>query len=113
MTLVTRRSPPSSPRGLTMEIVRKTASFTVDENMCEAVLQCDSASPIAVTLPKNLPIGFACMVQQAGAGAVTFAAASGATMVNRLSATGVAGQYGVVLLYVHKGTEWLLSGDAA
>lgn len=118
MAIVRRRSGPSSPRGMDLDVVQKTASFTMDANYIDAVVQATSGSGITVTLPNSMPVGWHCLVEMGGAGVVTFAAASGATLRHRQSHTTIAGQYGTASLYVranHNGVsaEWLIAGDTA
>lgn len=78
-------------------------------------LRCDDGSAAAITIPNDLAEGFNVSVSQWGAGAVTFAAASGAT--KRSSTSGVTAQYGTVFVKVIKNTdgvsaEFVLGGDA-
>lgn len=54
-----------------------------------------NASAISVTIPNSLPVGFQCSWEQGGAGQITFAAASGATLNNRQTQFKSAGQYAV------------------
>lgn len=118
MPKVNRWGPPSHPRGMALELVEIAASTTVNANHAEAVLQSTAGSGITVTLPKDLPAGFTCMVEQSGAGQITFAAATGAALVNRQSHTKTAGQYALCTLYVRDNDDgisasWLLAGDTA
>lgn len=116
MAKVNRWGPPSHPRGLDLELVEVSVSTTINANHAEAVIQSTGGSGITITLPKNLPAGFVCMVEQSGAGQVTFSAASGASLVNRQSHTKTAGQYALTTLYVRNNIDgisavWLLAGD--
>ena len=75
-----------------------------------------NASAIAVTLPATFPVGFNCDWLQGGAGQITFAAASGGTLVNRQSHTKSYGQYagGSLLVRANSGgsaAQWVLFGD--
>ena len=100
MPVVSRRSPPTPPRGYTADLVRITADTTINRNYADAIIQATSGSGITITLPNDLPPGFFFMVEQGGAGQVTFAAASGATLVNDWSHTRTAGQYAVATVFV-------------
>lgn len=118
MPIVTRLGPPSPPRGYHLDIVQITANTTINANYNDCILQVNSGSGVTLTLPNDLPVGFSFLVEQAGAGQVTFSAASGATLVNRQSFTKTAGQYANVSVYVRSNTNnvsaiWLLAGDAA
>lgn len=77
-----------------------------------------NGSAITVTLPNSAPVGFAVTYAQAGAGQITFAAASGATLANRQSHTKTAGVNAMVALYVRgnaggSAAAWVLGGDTA
>lgn len=77
-----------------------------------------NASAVTVTLPNSLGVGFACSILQAGAGTVTFSAASGATIHNAHAYTGTAGQWAEMALTVYTnsgGTSavYILVGDGA
>jgi hypothetical protein len=118
MPFVRRNGPGSSPNGLPLEIVRIYADFTVSPNHCGAVLKVTSGSTVTISLPGDLPVGFTCLVQQAGAGVVVLDPVGLATMVNRQDFDRTAGQHAVCTLYVDEnaiGTnaEWLLGGDGA
>jgi uncharacterized protein YraI len=73
-----------------------------------------NAAAIALTIPLNatvaFPVGTEILLTQLGAGQITVAAASGAT-VNGRSGLKTAGQYATVSL-VKIGTDaWLIAGD--
>lgn len=75
-----------------------------------------NSSAITVTLPATFAVGFNCDWLQGGAGQITFAAASGGTLVNRQSHTKSYGQYagGSLLVRANSGgsaAQWVLFGD--
>lgn len=77
-----------------------------------------NGSAITVTLPNSAPVGFCVTYVQAGAGQITFSAASGASLRNRQSHTKTAGQWAGVTLYVRSNAggsaaEYVLAGDTA
>ncbi len=74
------------------------------------IVTCDNGSPIDVTIPSGLGIGFNCMVIQLGAGQVSFLTSS-TTLHNRSSHTKIAGQYGVVTLIAYTTNVFDLAGD--
>lgn len=118
MPKVRRRTPPSFPRGLELEVVEFSGNLTLNSNHIEALLQSTDGSGVTVTLPRDLPIGFFCFIEQGGAGTVTVSAGTGATLVNRQSHTGTAGQYGIISVYVRANdgglsAQWALNGDTA
>lgn len=80
------------------------------------IVECSNASAITVTLPNNLPQGFACDIVQKDAGVVTFVTASGATLQNRQNHSKAAGQYARCRLYVTENNGgssavYVLAGD--
>jgi hypothetical protein len=77
-----------------------------------------NAAAITLTLPDSLAADFTCMVEQGGAGQVTFTAAGGATLHNRQTHTKTAGQYAQVGVYVDTNSGgssavYTISGDTA
>jgi hypothetical protein len=116
MPLVRRRTPPSFPRGLALDIAQFSGNLTLTTSHIDGVLQCTDGSGVTVTLPRDLPVGYYALIEQGGAGQVTFAAATGATLVNRQTHTKTAGQYAVVSVFVRaniggRSAEWALNGD--
>lgn len=93
-------------------------AYTLQASDNGKVVEIANASAITLTLPNNLPVGFNCVVCQAGAGAITRALGSGATLRNRNSHTKTAGQWAEISLRVRSnagGTvaEYVMSGDTA
>jgi hypothetical protein len=77
-----------------------------------------SASAVTVTLPNSMQQGFSVLLCQAAAGRVTFAAAGGGTLNNRMGYSKTAGQWSEVSLTVDtnaggSAAAWVLSGDTA
>jgi hypothetical protein len=75
-----------------------------------------NAGAVAITLPNDREQGFSFLLCQAGAGQVTFSAASGAALHSRAGYSKTAGQWSEVSLTVDSnsgGTSavWVLSGD--
>lgn len=101
-----------------LDVVPVSASFTLGEANNEQVVQSDAGADITITLPNNLPVGFSCLVEQGGAGAVVLSPATRATLVNRQDFDRTAGQYALCTLYVRSNTdgsnaEYLFAGDGA
>jgi hypothetical protein len=91
-----------------------TANTTIDTSYDGVVIYCTNAGTITLTFPNLLTVTtFNCAVVQGGAGTVTCAAGTGATMNNRQSFTGTAGQYAIVGILAIASTKFILSGDAA
>lgn len=70
-------------------------TYTIDATDRGKRIRCTNASAITVTMPNSLTVGFWCELEQGGAGQVTIAAGSGATVNNRSSHTKLAGIYAV------------------
>lgn len=60
----------------------------------------NSASAITVTLPRDLPKGFTVTYSQEGAGQVSFAAGSGATIQSAGAIVAISAQYGIMTAIV-------------
>lgn len=82
------------------------------------ILRFTSGSPISLSCPNSFPAGFNVGILQMGAGQVTCAAASGATVNNRQSLTKTAGIYAAASLVVQDNSggsaaKYILGGDCA
>jgi hypothetical protein len=78
-----------------------TATITDDKN----IRTMSNTSPITVTLPNNLPVGWSCPFIQVGAGQITFSAGPGATVNNGSSVFKTSGQNSVGTPYVTSNTN--------
>ena len=88
-----------------------SASYSLASTDNAEVIKSDAASAITVTIPTGLPTGFNCMVLQYGAGQITFAAASGVTIINRNAYTKTLGQYAIATV-LHLGSNIVvISGE--
>jgi hypothetical protein len=88
-------------------------TYTLTGSDTGKILTLSNASAITVTIPTGLPVGFNCTIMQKGAGAITFATASGVTLFNRQSHTKSAGQRAVCGLLIDVLNEVTLTGDTA
>jgi hypothetical protein len=92
-----------------------SGSITLATTDDGAIKNCTAATAVTVTCPNNMPKNFYCTVIQYGAGQVTFAAGSGATIHNRQSLLHSAGQYAVCCLIVSanagSAASYVLGGD--
>ena len=70
-----------------------TTAITLADAMTNQVIRCTAAAAVTVTVPSTLAAGFSCMVIQAGAGQVTFAAGSGTTLNSFGALLRTAGQH--------------------
>lgn len=82
------------------EVLVTGTSHTMQADNSGKIIRFTNGSAVTVTLPNNIAAQFYCTVIQDGAGQVGFSAASGATLHNRSSHAKIAGQYGMVVLYV-------------
>ncbi len=104
-------------KNFTADVVVDTGTtLTLSASHRARILTMNNASPITLSCPDSLEIGYTVTVYQKGAGQVSVAAAGGATVRNRSSHTKIAGQYGAVTLFVESnagGTAaiWVLAGD--
>lgn len=97
--------------GFGAKISSISTSYTLAATDNAVVIQTTAASAITITIPAGLPTGFNCMVLQYGAGQVTFAAASGVTIINRNSYTKTLGQYSIATV-LHLGSNIVvISGE--
>jgi hypothetical protein len=86
-------------------------SYTLTATDNGGVVAFTSGSAIALTVPSGLGAGFSCSVVQYGAGQITVAAESGATLRIRASANKTAGQYAIASLLSVVANEYILVGD--
>ena len=99
----------------------KTASFTLGADEKGRFVHANSASAIVVTLPNSWRTNDHCVVRRVGAGAVTWAAASGSTIVlptSKAAHVGISEQHGEMVLRVTQNTDgvtaqWAISGATA
>ena len=81
------------------------------------IITLNNASAITLTVLSTAPAGYNCLLIQAGAGQVTIAAGGTGNIRNRSSHTKIAGQYGMVSVFVvsNAGTapEVYIAGDTA
>ena len=92
-------------------------TYTLDATDNGKIVTLSNASGITLTIPNSLIVGFNCLIVQLGAGQVTVAAGSGATLRNRSSHTKIAGQYGLgtIAVLANAGSAAIayLGGDTA
>jgi hypothetical protein len=97
--------------GFGAQINAISTSYSLAATDNSEVIQSNAASAITITIPAGLPTGFNCMVLQYGAGQITFAAASGVTIINRNSYTKTIGQYALATV-LHIGSNIVvISGE--
>lgn len=75
-----------------VRVINKTANYTISLGESGAVVTFNSASPVTLTIPTGLPIGYNISVYQIGNGQVTISGASGVSVKNRLSIFKTAGK---------------------
>jgi hypothetical protein len=77
------------------------------------VISFTNSSAIALTVPSGLGTGFSCSIVQNGAGQVTVAAGTGATLRLRGSTNKTGGQYAIASLLSVVTNEYILAGDTS
>ena len=90
-----------------------TGDYTAQKADINTLVMVNSGTGKTVTLPANFPVGACISFVQYGAGAVTFAAASGATIPQGAAATG--SQYTIAAAIVVANADgasavWIVSG---
>jgi hypothetical protein len=85
-------------------------SYTLSETDNGKVITLNSSSPITLTVPSGLSVGFNCLVVQLGTGAITFTASS-TTIYNRGTNTKTAGQYAIATIVSYTSNNFITSGD--
>ena len=88
-----------------------TTSITLADAMNNQVIRCTAATAVTITVPSTLAAGFSCMVIQAGAGQVTFAAGSGTTLNSFGALLKTAGQHAPASLIRVGSGVYNLSGN--
>lgn len=68
-------------------------SITLADTDNNKIIRCTAATAVTITVPSTLAVGFSCMLIQAGAGQVTFAAGSSATLNSFGNLLKTAGQH--------------------
>lgn len=93
-------------------------AYTLQNSDRGCIIDCISNSPVTLTLPAGLVRLWSCSVMQYGTGAVTFVAATGATLRLPGTATKTNGQYTVASVFVRDNqggasAEWVVAGNVA
>lgn len=95
----------------------QTVAYTLAAGDGGKVVEVDSATAVAVTVPDNatvaFPIGTVVVVRQVGAGAVSVAAAAGVTIRSAGGALRLSAQYAEATLTKRGTDEWVLAGSIA
>lgn len=107
---------PAAVASMTLAKRTVTAAYTlVAADADNMILHSTAAAAITVTVPQDsaavIPLDTAIPWRQYGAGQVTFAAGTGATLIARGSVFKSAGQYAEGMLTKVAVSTWLLSGD--
>ena len=83
-------------------------SYTIQASDLGKLIHCSNASPITVTIPASLDVGFQCLIMQAAAGVVTIT--SSETLVSIGSVLFLSGQNALASLVKVDAVTWILSG---
>ena len=87
-------------------------AYTILASDNGTVLVFNNGSPVTVTVPSGLGVGFNCSIIQRGAGQVSFSA-SGTTINNSQLHTKISGRHGVATLISYDTNLFVLAGDTA
>ena len=102
---------PTGPQPSLNVIDNAATSITISDADNNRIVRCTAATAVTVTVPSTLATGFSCMVIQAGAGQVTFAAGSGTTLNSFGSLLRTAGQHAPASLIRVGSGVYNLSGN--
>jgi len=95
------------------DTITKTAAFTLDDDDCQKMLSCESASGFTITVPTGLPRDAEVLIYQNAPGAITVQAGTGVTLVNTspfLNKT--AEQYAIIgLKQIGDSDKWIVTGE--
>lgn len=95
--------------GAQINAISTSVSLAATDNA--EVIQSNATTAITITIPKDLPSGFNCMVLQYGTGQITFSGASGVTIINRNGYNKSIGQYALITI-LHIGSNIvIISGE--
>lgn len=94
-----------------VRVIPKTASHTLSLGESGAVLTFNSTTPVTLTIPAGLPIGYNISVYQIGVGQVTIVGAAGVTVSNRLAIYRTAGQHAGVGIIATSTNNFHVTGD--
>ena len=102
---------PTGPEPTLNVVDNAATSITLSELNNNRIVRCTAATAVTVTVPSTLAAGFSCMVIQAGAGQVTFAAGSGTTLNSFGALLRTAGQHAPASLIRVGSGVYNLSGN--
>lgn len=88
-------------------------TYTLQASDSNNIVTLSNASPITVTLPDTLPVGFNCIIMQLGAGTVSLTPSGAATLNNRQGHTDLGGQFAAGSVIVYATQTYMLAGDTA
>lgn len=86
-------------------------ALTLDDDMNGLILRSDGNSPVTLTVPSDLSVGFNCGFIMYGTGSLTLSPGGG--MTNRSGKTALSSQYTSGSIFVPKAGDFLVGGDFA
>jgi hypothetical protein len=102
----------SSISGFTASINNQTlTSYTIQISDNGKILTFNSSSVITVVVPQSLPIGFNCMIAQAGTAQISISSSTGVNIFNRYGFKKTSGQYSMATLISLSLNTFILTGD--
>jgi hypothetical protein len=99
------------PFASSVGVQNKTTDYTLQSTDNRSVLTFNSATPVTLTIPAGLPVGFNISVYQLGIGQVQILGSGGVTVRHRLSRTKTAGQDAGVGIVATATNSYHLTGD--
>lgn len=102
----------NSISGFLSSVLAQTGTtYTFQNSDCGKILTFNNASPVTVTIPTGLPVGFNCTVIQLGAGQVGFTNAAGLTLQSYGNQYKLIGQHASATLFEYSTNIVNLSGN--
>jgi acyl dehydratase len=101
--------------GINMPVIDRTTSYTLTASDANSFQRVTSATSMIVTVPADadatIDIGTVISFEQAGAGTITLAGASGVTVNALNGGLSSVGQYAIVVIKKVAADSWVLLGD--
>lgn len=94
-----------------IRVIQVTNNYTISLGESSAVITVISSTPVTLTIPAGLPVGYNISIYQTGTGQVTIAGAGGVTVRNRLSIFRTAGQDAGVGVICTSTNTFHITGD--
>ena len=94
-----------------VRVIQIMGNYTLSLGESSAVITVNSSTPVTLTIPTGLPVGYNISVYQIGTGQVTISGSTGVTIKNRLSIFKTAGQDAGVGIVCTSSNTFHITGD--